>query len=179
MIEIVEERGELDNTIVVYSSDHGEMLGDHGRWGKSVWYTPSTGVPMIVSGPGIRQNLRSDALVSLHDLAATFLDYAAAPPLPDSDSHSLQSVLEGKSKKQRDYVISGLSGWNMVFDGHYKLVTGAEASPILYDIQEDPHELRNAGDANPDVVEKLTRILAAETSQPERGAPADADKPRR
>ena len=167
MIEVVEQRGELENTIIVYSSDHGEMLGDHGRWGKSTWYTPSSGVPLIMSGPGIRQGLRSDTLVSLHDLAATFLDYAGTPPLSDSDSRSLRPVLEGKSKKQRDYIISGLNDWNMVFDGHYKLVTWNESSPILYNIQNDPNELKNVADGNPDVVKKLTKILETGIRQPE------------
>ena len=73
------DRGDLDNTVVVYSSDHGEMLGDHGRWGKSVPYQASAGVPLVMAGPGIAQGVRSDALVSLMDLAATFIDYADMP----------------------------------------------------------------------------------------------------
>ena len=179
MIQLVAERGELDNTIFVHSSDHGEMLGDHNRWGKSVWYTPSSGVPMILSGPGIRQDFCSDALVSMHDLAATFLDYAAASPLPDSDARSLRAVLDGKSERHRDYILSGLNDWNMVFDGHYKLVTGADPSPILYDIQGDPHELKNVAKEHPDTVENLTRILETEINRPEQNTAADADKRRR
>ncbi len=109
MIDLVRQRGEFDNTVIVYSSDHGEMLGDHGRWAKSVWYTPSSGVPLIVSGPGIQSGVCSDALVSLHDLAATFLDYAQAAPLPDADTRTLRGHLEGHSERHRDFVISGLN----------------------------------------------------------------------
>lgn len=173
MIEIVEQRGELDKTIIVYSSDHGEMLGDHNRWGKSVWYTPSSGVPMIMSGPGIRQGLCSDALVPLHDLAATFLDYAQASPLPESDAKSLRPVLDGRSDEHRDYVTSSLNDWDMAFDGRYKYVIGAEPSPLLYDLHEDPHELKNIAETQPDVASRLAEALESENEKPE-GAPADA-----
>ncbi|MFC1454105.1 sulfatase [Verrucomicrobiota bacterium] len=167
MINLVEQRAELDNTLIVYSSDHGEMLGDHGRWGKSAWYTPSSGVPLIVYGPGIRQNTRSDALVSLHDLAATFLDYAGASELPESDTCSLRGVLEGQCEKHRDYVLSGLNDWSMVFDGRYKYVIRTELSPLLYDIQEDPQELINIAQTQPHFASKLAGILKSGTGKPE------------
>jgi len=64
LIGEVDDRGELDNTIVIWSSDHGEMLGDHDRWGKGVWHQPSVGVPLVMAGPGISQGIVSDALVS-------------------------------------------------------------------------------------------------------------------
>lgn len=159
MIERVEQRGELANTIIVYSSDHGEMLGDHGRWGKSLWYTPSSGIPLIVSGPGMRSGTCSDALVSLHDLAATFLDYAQAEPLPDSDARTLRAPLEGRGTKHRDYVISGLGNWRMIFDGRYKCVRGASASPLLFDLQEDPHELTDCYQAHTDIADRLLAVL--------------------
>lgn len=159
MLELVEQRGELNNTLIVYSSDHGEMLGDHGRWGKSVWYTPSSGVPLIVSGPGIQSGACSDALVSLHDLAATFLDYAQAEPLPGADSRSLRGNLEGRCEKHREYVTSGLNEWNMIYDGRYKLVIRLGESPLLFDTHEDPYELKNIVDARPDVAEELRTKL--------------------
>lgn len=167
IIDLVKQRGELDNTIIVYSSDHGEMLGDHGRWEKSVWYTPSSGVPLIVSGPGIQSGACSDALVSLHDLAATFLDYAQADPLPDSDAISLRNVFTGHCQAHRPYITSGLNDWKMIFDGRYKYVTGAEPSPLLFDIQTDPHELRNIADAKPSIALRLAGILETQTGQPE------------
>jgi len=161
MIDLVEQREELDRTLIVYSSDHGEMLGDHGRWGKSVWHTPSSGVPLIVSGPGVRRSVVSDALVSLHDLAATFLDYAGAPPLPDSDARSIRGVVEGHCEDHRNHVVSGLNGWRMVFDGRYKYVTGAGEADLLFDLRQDPRELRNIADARPDIVGRLVALLDA------------------
>jgi len=117
---------------------------------------------MIAAGPGIREGVCSDALISLHDLNATFLEAANAEPLPDSDARSLWPLLEGSVEQHRDYVLSGLYDWRMVFDGRYKLVTGADPSPLLYDFQEDPNEIENVADANPDVVARLTRILETE-----------------
>jgi arylsulfatase A-like enzyme len=159
MLAAIERRGELENTLIVYASDHGEMLGDHDRWGKSVWYTPSCGVPLIVAGPGVRSGVKSDALVALHDLAATFLDCAGAAPLPDSDARSLRPLLEGSTRSHRDWVTSALNDWSMVFDGRFKYVSGAGPQPLLYDVMEDPGEFRNLAHDQPQKVARLAALF--------------------
>jgi arylsulfatase len=164
-LDAVRERGEIDRTVIVYSSDHGEMLGDHNRWGKSTYYQPSVGIPLIAAGPGIQQGVASDALVSLHDLASTFLELAGAPPLPGMDSRSLVPVLQGTHATLRDHVRSGLDSWRMVFDGRYKLVRDLRGGPdgeqsvVLFDLAEDPRELRNIATEAPDQVTRLSRLL--------------------
>jgi arylsulfatase len=164
-LALVEERGELDSTVIVYSSDHGEMLGDHDRWGKSTYYQPASGVPLVVAGPNMRGGTSSDALVSMHDLTATFLDLAGVPPLPEMDSRSLVPVLTGQSQTHRAHVRSGLDRWRLVFDGRHKLVrqaaSGGEAEPqvLLFDLEADPHETENLAPAHPDVVSRLTPLL--------------------
>lgn len=168
MIDLVAERGELDNTLIVYSSDHGEMLGDHGRWAKSVWYTPSTGVPLIVAGPGVRAGVTSQALVALHDLAATFVDFAGAPAIPSADARSLRPVLSGQADHHREFVTSALNDWRMVFDGRYKLVIGPAPAPRLFDLREDPHESIDVAADNPGLVRELARRAPATASSPER-----------
>ena len=100
------------------------MLGDHGRWGKSVPFHPSANVPLYVAGPGVRAGHRSDALVSLMDLSATFLDYGGVEVPEGMDSRSIRPVLEGKTEKHRDYVLSGLRDWRLAWDGRYKYITG-------------------------------------------------------
>ncbi len=162
MLEIVDDRGEWDDTLVVYSSDHGEMLGDHDLWGKQTYYHPSVSVPMIIAGPGVREGIVSDALVSLHDLAATFIDYASARTLPDMDSLSLRPVLEGQRESHRAVVVSELDSWRMIFDGRYKLVLEDGAQPLLFDLLEDPSELVNVAGSNGAEVERLTRALEKE-----------------
>lgn len=123
-IQELEKRGELDNTLIVYSSDHGEMLGDHDRWAKQVPYQPSLCVPFIWSGPGVQRGVVNEAAVTTLDLPATFLDYAGVPRPSDMDSLSLRHVLEGRTKKNRAYVSSGLNSWRLTFDGRYKLIRG-------------------------------------------------------
>lgn len=162
MIAEVERRGELDHTVIVYASDHGEMLGDHGRWAKSIYYTPSSGIPLIAAGPGIRAGVTSDALVLLQDLAATFLDYAGAPPLPGRDARTLRGLLEGRSERHRDYIVSGLNKWLMVATARHKLVRGPGSDPVLFDLANDPDEMTNIATAHPDVVKDLSAILESE-----------------
>ena len=158
-LDLVRQRGELDNTIVVYASDHGEMLGDHSRWGKSTWQTPSTGVPLIVAGPGIQSGVTSDALVSLHDLAATFLELADAPELPGMDARSLLPVLSGETKTHHPVLISALADWQVAYDGQYKIVVGLEPDPMLFDLNADPHELVNIAAQEPAIVDRLLASL--------------------
>ena len=167
-IDVVRQRGELENTLIVYTSDHGEMLGDHGRWGKTTWYMPSVGVPLIVAGPGVASGVVSDALVSLHDVTATLLDYCKVPPLCGMDALSLRPVLEARSERHREVVISGLDDWRMVLDGRYKLVMQADRPPILYDLVDDPLEDRNVAAQQPHQVARLRQVLDREAERPQR-----------
>lgn len=159
LIAEVERRGELDNTIVVFSSDHGEMLGDHNRWGKTLPYHASAAVPLIVAGPGVERGVRSEALVSIMDLGATYLDYAGVRKPSDMDSQSLRPVLEGRAKLHRDVVYSALERWRMVWDGRYKLIRGFEPEPMLFDLERDPYENNNIAASETGVFERLSKSL--------------------
>ena len=156
-LQELKKRGELENTLVVYSSDHGEMLGDHGLWGKDVPYQPSVGVPLIAAGPGVKEHVVGDALVMTMDLAATFLDYGGVERPASMDSRSLRPVLEGQTRHHRDWARSGLGPWRLSFNGRYKLIDGYNPGghhshripydpaadrvpPLLFDMQKDPGE---------------------------------------
>ena len=170
-IDEVKRRGELDNTLIVYSSDHGEMLGDHTRWGKVLPYHASVGVPLVIAGPGVRQSVVSDALVSHMDLTATFLEYASVRKPADMDSRSMKGLLEGKTKKHRDHARSALGNWRMVWDGRYKLVrgfdperapqerNGAAVQPLLFDLKNDPLENVNIAGKSSGHVDRLSKFL--------------------
>ena len=168
-LDKLEERGELDNTIVVYASDHGEMLGDHGLWGKSVYYEPSLRIPLVICGPGFRENVESDALVSLHDLAATLVEAAGAEPMPGMDARSLMPVLQGHSDQHREVVVGGLNHWRAAVNHRFKLVDGLEESPILYDLYEDPWEDVNVVEQYPEQAVYLRRWMEAETARAHSG----------
>jgi arylsulfatase A-like enzyme len=95
MLSAIEERGELEDTLVIYASDHGEMLGDHAAWGKSTWRRPSINVPFVVSGPGLARGEVCDTPVSLTDVTATILDLCEVERPIGMDSRSLKPLLGG------------------------------------------------------------------------------------
>ena len=161
------ERGDLDNTVVVYSSDHGEMLGDHGRWGKSVPYQASTGVPLVMAGPGIEKGVTSDALVSLMGLATTFIDFPGLPLPSAMQSRSLRPLLDRGGGQHRDFAQSALKvarahagRFRMVQDHRYKLVEGFFEARALFDRGTDPTESENIADSKPGEVARLARLFA-------------------
>lgn len=161
LLGVVAERDELDRTLVVYSSDHGEMLGDHNRWAKSVHHRPSVGVPLVVAGPGVEQGHTTDALVALQDLTATFLETAGCPALEGMDGASLWPVLRGGHDQHRSHVVSGLGSWRRVFDGSSTLVTGARAdrTSLLFDAHEDPFEMHDVAAERPDEARRMAHLL--------------------
>lgn len=178
LLEAVKERGELEDTLVVFSSDHGEMLGDHNLWMKRLPQQASVGIPLVIAGPGVQQGTSTAALVSLMDLAATFLDFASVGIPGSMDSRSLRAVLDGSANSHREFLMSGLDPWRCVTDGRLKLIRGyaggkappggdhavypagdSAAEPMLFDIQEDPHENRNLAARFPSDVKRLTQEL--------------------
>ena len=164
-LEEVEARGELENTLVVFSSDHGEMLGDHNRWGKSTFYQPSVGVPLVIAGPGVQSGVTTDALVELHDLAATHLDYAGIAALPAADGRSLRPILNGDASEHREIAISALNDWQMIWDGRMKLVLQEGHEPRLFDLDIDPGENKNLAVDRPELVEEMGKRLGEETKE--------------
>ena len=166
ILDAVEQRGELDRTIVIFASDHGEMLGDHGRWAKSVWYEPSVHVPMIVAGPGVQQGQVSDALVELIDVHASCLDWAGAAPDRRSDARSMLPILTGQSDQHRPAAVSALGGWRMATDARWKLVVqepdkclGDTQPVVLIDRRAGCAETANCAAKRPEVVQRLVQYL--------------------
>ena len=152
-----------EHTLIVYASDHGEMLGDHGRWGKGLWYESSVRVPLIMNGPGVRQGVLSDALVSLHDVTATLVDYCGLDAPPGMDAISLRPALQDGVTDHRDSVLCGLDDWRMIVSGHHKLVLRDGHEPLLYDLQADPWEDTSIAEQQPGVVCRLRNVLVERT----------------
>lgn len=181
-IEHARAAGRLERTVFVFASDHGEMLGNHGRFNKSVPHQPSVGVPLIVAGPGVAAGRRSDAPTTILDLAATFLDWAGVTPPDGIDAVSLRPLLEGRGAPPREVVFSGLNDWKLAFDGRFKFVA-QPAGEALHDLQSDPEETRDVAQEQPEATERLRAALeghrAALAAAPPPPTQADATEPGR
>lgn len=162
IIQAVEDRGELANTIIVYSADHGEMLGDHGRWNKGIPLEPAVHVPLIMQGPGIVRGRQSNALVEVSDLAGTFLDLAGLPVPESWDARPFTAVLDGQTDRHRTLSTSALGKWRMGFDGRFKYIEQEEKPSALYDLKTDPWEQCNVLSAQPEQAKRLQKQLKDE-----------------
>lgn len=163
LLREVAKRGELDNTIVIYSSDHGDMLGDFNKWGKSKPERGSVHIPLVISGPGIQEGIYSDALVELQDIAATVLDMAGLHMHEAEDSLTLKQVLIGNQTSHRNVVISafeskGQGNWNVISDGTWKLIEEGNEYR-LYNLKNDPWENNNVYKKNETVSSSLLQKL--------------------
>ncbi len=155
LIDALDQSGERENTLVIFTSDHGEMLGDHQLYVKGPFlYDSAIRVPLIVSLPGsISEGVTSDTMVELADLAPTLLDAAGISREPGMQAKSLWSVLTGVATEHRESVYCEYYNSNpnspqqfctMVRTHAHKLVTfhGQELGE-LYDMSADPSELTN------------------------------------
>lgn len=166
LIEQVKRRGEWDNTYIIFASDHGEMLGDHGRWNKAVGYEPSVHVPLMISGPKISAGQTSDALVELIDIAATITDLAGLDVPSNWEAKSLSKVLQNPvDSTHRKIQISQLNNWAMIFEGQYKLICTQNQADELFDLQADENECCNLAQSMPDIVCQLKKQLEHELTQ--------------
>lgn len=142
ILQALRERGELDNTWIVYSSDHGELLGAHRLFTKWLFLEPSVRVPLVIRPPGGRPGHLSDGLVEHVDLCATLRDVAGAAPLPDAAGHSLRDTVCDGAPFSRTVVRSECGRFGMWRTDRYKLVVDeASREPVeLFDLTADPEE---------------------------------------
>ncbi len=161
LLAYLDETGQRDNTVVIFTSDHGESLGDHGLMYKGCrFYEGLTRVPLIFSWPGrIAQNLQASGLVELLDLSATLLELAGLEVPAYHQGQSLMPILTGQAAADhgRDFVRceyfdaldSHFTGGTGTFatmhrTGRYKLsLYHSTGQGELYDMEEDPWEFED------------------------------------
>ena len=169
ILDALDRLGLAEDTLVIYTSDHGEPLGDHETWWKCNMYDPSVGIPLIASGPGVESST-IDAPVSLLDLIPTMADVLEIPHEQTWRGVSQWSVLRGERPPDRtravfsEYHAHGTSrGAFMVRAGRYKYVYYPDHPEQLFDLEDDPRELRNLADdpAYKPVTRRLHRRLRA------------------
>lgn len=139
------------NTVVILTSDHGEMLGERGMWFKQAFFEWSTAVPLLIRIPGMKNVSRVKELVSLVDLLPTLIDVAGGNPediVSPLDGHSLMPLLSG-SAEWNSLVISEYTGegvnapCRMIRSHQHKLIYTHEHPSLLYNLSSDPNELTN------------------------------------
>ncbi|MCP4427731.1 MAG: DUF4976 domain-containing protein [Chloroflexi bacterium] len=150
--------------MILFTADHGDMLGNHQMWAKRVFYENSAHIPMILSGlPGgdrVGQNMLDNRLVGLQDVMPTLLDLCGLE-IPDT-VEGLPMVGEQRREWLYGEISEGPLATRMVHDGRYKLIYYPVGNVThLFDLQDDPCELHNlAGDpALCGVQDELTRRL--------------------
>ena len=146
IIDVIKERGEWDNTVVLFTSDHGEMNGDHGFVNKRTFLNGALNIPLIIRTPETaKQGGRMcDALVSLMDVGPTLVELAGGKIEYEQFGVSLCGVLTGDTAQPREYVLSELSGEIMYMDNEWKAAVNADGDIyLLFDRKNDPDEQNN------------------------------------
>jgi len=166
MLAALEKKDLLDNTWIIYTSDHGDILGDHLLINKTLMYEGSVHIPMIVRPPGGMESRRMDPLVDLNDVGATLLEIAGAAPVEGSRARSLLPLIIGPGQRLHEAVFSEVTAFSTVITDRYKYVIERESGVpcALYDLVEDPSEDNNlAGDP---ASEEIRRRLFEEHLKP-------------
>ena len=173
------ETGRIDDTMVVFCSDHGDNMGDHWMGEKDLFYDCSARIPLIVYDPSAAadgtRGLQSDALVEAIDLAPTFIETMGGTVKPHIvEGRSLRPLLHGETGEHRSHVISeydyatrdarrdvGVDQRDarlaMVYDGRWKYIHAETYRPMLFDLESDPEELRDLGN-DPDYADQIARL---------------------
>jgi choline-sulfatase len=141
----------FDDALVIFTSDHGEMLGSHRLYGKMCLYEESVRVPLLVKLPGQTRSRRVLEMTDHLDLPATMLELAGAAPLNASRGRSLRSLAEGTPNHEpRPEVFAAYDGnagrgfaQRMIRTATHKLIHNIADHAELYDVIEDPRETHN------------------------------------
>jgi|TARA_B110000977_G_scaffold6428_1_gene8988 N-acetylglucosamine-6-sulfatase len=176
LVEVLRERGNLDNTLIVFTSDNGYFHLEHRRWDKRLAYEESLRIPMVVVYPGrIEAGATITEMVSNVDFAPTVLSYAGIPMPEQMQGASMQPLFEGGATNWRDTIfyeywtdlVHAIPTMKAVRTERFKLIQYPELDDIaeLYDLERDPHEMKNLAQ-DPEyasVLQQMERRLETES----------------
>ncbi len=143
IIAALEAAGTLDDTLIIFTSDHGDALGDHGLPYKGFFYDPMAHVPLIMRGPGVPGGQRCSGLVSTIDLVPLFYKACGVAPPETLQGEDASTLLNDPDSTIRSAVFSEIGGRTMVMTEQHKYAYYADGSAELYDLQIDADETVN------------------------------------
>jgi choline-sulfatase len=181
VLDQLEEMGELDNTYIFFTADHGIAVGRHGLTGKQNLYEHTWRVPFLVRGPGIKPGSEASGFIYLLDVVATMCDLAGIERPEEMEGMSFRSVLEQKSERVRDVMygvycggtkpgmrsIKTADGWKLI---KYDVLDGQVRETQLFNLRDNPHEFLTEHHA--------PEVVALTGHQPETHQVNLADDPR-
>ena len=143
MLDALESVGALDDTLIVFNSDHGDALGDHGLCYKSFFYNAMVHTPLLIRGPGVPRGRRCPALVNAIDLVPLFYRACGIAPPDTLEGVDITPLFRDPTATVQDAVFSEISGRAMVQTARHKYAHYSDGVGELYDLQTDPDELTN------------------------------------
>jgi arylsulfatase A-like enzyme len=179
LMRYLEDSGQMQETLIVFTSDHGDYMGDHWLGEKELFHDASARIPLIVVDPSADADATrgsvSPHLTEAIDLAPTFVEFLGGT-VPDHilEGKSLLPGLRGETARTRDFVVSEYDysarshlrhlskdtktcALTMIYDGRWKMIWVEGHRPMLFDLESDPQELRDLGDM-PDHADQITRL---------------------
>ena len=170
VIDKLEEKGILDQTLIIYSSDHGDNLGDHGMWQKCNFYESSAHVPLIMAGTGIPAGQKVDTPVSHLDINPTILSAMGCSVPEDMRGEDLVALAK-RGAEEKDRAVFGeyhgpaaVTGEFMVRQNEWKYIHYEGMRPQLFNLENDPNEFQDLGGdpAHSEIRSQLDQLLREE-----------------
>ena len=180
ILETLQASGQLENTIVVFGSDHGLGVGSHGLRGKQNMYEHTIGVPLLMRGPGIPPGQRRQAQCYLRDIFPTLADLCSLDIPHNIDGRSLKPVITGKHDEIHPFVIGYFRSFQrMIRRDNWKYIEyTAGQQQQLFDLKSDPHELTNLAGSQKHETARKALQTALHTWLAEHNDPLFADNSR-
>jgi arylsulfatase A-like enzyme len=145
LLTALERTGQREDTIVVFTSDHGLAVGSHGLLGKQSMYEHSARVPLVIDGPGVETRAPPGALCGHYDFLPTLCDLLGVETPQSATGESYAPVLRGESDDHREHMFGAYSDcMRMARDDRWKLIYYPESNHVqLFDLEQDPNETQN------------------------------------
>lgn len=167
ILDFLEQSGKLEDTVVVFTSDHGELLGSHGLYTKNYsGFEEVYNIPLIMAGPGIAEGAVSEARVGLHDLCPTLMELAGCRSFSSGDSRSFAPALRDPAAHEGEYQVGYAEYFGtryrltqrVLWDGPWKYCHNGFDFDEMYNLDADPFEMQNLID-DPHHQEQVKKML--------------------